>query len=282
MHNKPIVALIYDFDNTLSTRDMQEFTFIPALGMTAEEFWQKSDELAHKYEMDHILAYMYLMASKAREKHISLSPEALRAMGRDVKFFDGVKEWFSRINAYGGKLGLEVRHYILSCGLKSMIEGCGVADEFYNVFACDYLYDDNCEPLWPSIAINYTSKTQFLYRINKGVEDVGEHTKLNMYMPRNERVVPFDQMVYIGDGLTDVPSMKLVRQRGGYAIGVYKKPSDASYLVDQERVDFYLKCDYTDGGEIDTALKAVLDKISAKLHFASLSEQSYKSVMKDK
>ena len=251
MNNKPIVALIYDFDNTLSTRDMQEFTFIPALGMTADEFWKKSDELAHKYEMDHILAYMYLMASKAREKHISLSPEALRAMGQDVQFFDGVKEWFSRINAYGGKLGLEVRHYILSCGLKSMIEGCGVADEFYNVFACDYLYDDNGEPLWPSIAINYTSKTQFLYRINKGVEDVGEHTKLNMYMPRNERVVPFDQMVYIGDGLTDVPSMKLVRQRGGYAIGVYKKPSDASYLVDQERVDFYLKCDYTDGGEIE-------------------------------
>ena len=282
MNNKPIVALIYDFDNTLSTRDMQEFTFIPALGMTADEFWKKSDELAHKYEMDHILAYMYLMASKAREKHISLSPEALRAMGQDVQFFDGVKEWFSRINAYGGKLGLEVRHYILSCGLKSMIEGCGVADEFYNVFACDYLYDDNGEPLWPSIAINYTSKTQFLYRINKGVEDVGEHTKLNMYMPRNERVVPFDQMVYIGAGLTDVPSMKLVRQRGGYAIGVYKKPSDASYLVDQERVDFYLKCDYTDGGEIDTALKAVLDKISAKLHFTSLSEQSYKSVTKDK
>lgn len=279
---KPIVALIYDFDNTLSTRDMQEFTFIPALGMTADEFWKKSDELAHKYQMDHILAYMYLMATKAREKHISLSPEALKEMGRDVQFFDGVKEWFARINAYGDKLGLEVRHYILSCGLKSMIEGCGVANEFYNVFACDYLYDDNGEPLWPSIAINYTSKTQFLYRINKGVEDVGEHTKLNMYMPRNERVVPFDQMVYIGDGLTDVPSMKLVRQRGGYAIGVYKKPSDASYLVDQERVDFYLKCDYTDGGEIDTAMKAVLDKISAKIHFSSLSALSYKSVTEDK
>lgn len=279
---KPIVALIYDFDNTLSTRDMQEFTFIPALGMTADEFWQKSDELAHRYQMDHILAYMYLMATKAREKHISLSPEALKEMGRDVQFFDGVKDWFARINAYGDKLGLEVRHYILSCGLKSMIEGCGVANEFYNVFACDYLYDGNGEPLWPSIAINYTSKTQFLYRINKGVEDVGEHTKLNMYMPRNERVVPFDQMVYIGDGLTDVPSMKLVRQRGGYAIGVYKKPSDASYLVDQERVDFYLKCDYTDGGEIDTALKAVLDKISAKIHFSSLSALSYKSVTEDK
>lgn len=278
---KPIVALIYDFDNTLSTRDMQEFTFIPALGMTSDEFWAASDKLAHEAEMDGILAYMYLMATKAKEKHISLSRNSLRQMGKEVQFFDGVKDWFSRINKYGESLGLEVRHYILSCGLKSMVEGCGIANEFYNIFACDYMYDEHDEPLWPSIAINYTSKTQFLYRINKGVEDVDEHTKLNMYMPRNDRVVPFDQMVYIGDGLTDVPSMKLVRQRGGYAIGVYKKPDDASYLVDQERVDFYLKCDYTEGGEIDVAAKSILDKIKAKIEFTNLSNLSYKVVKKD-
>ena len=276
--SKPIVALIYDFDNTLSTRDMQEFTFIPALGMEADEFWKKTDEIAHNYEMDHILAYMYLMAKEAKKKNISLSPDALREMGRDVQFFDGVKEWFSRINAYGDSLGLEVRHYILSCGLKSMVEGCEIAHEFHNIFACDYFYGDNGEPLWPSIAINYTSKTQFLYRINKGVEDIGEDAKLNMYMSRDERVVPFDRMIYIGDGLTDVPSMKLVRQRNGYAIGVYKKPTDATYLVDQNRVDFYLKCDYTEGGEIDTAMKAILAQIATKLMVDELSSSSYKSV----
>lgn len=279
--NKPIVALIYDFDNTLSTRDMQEFTFIPALGMTADEFWAASDKLAHTSEMDHILAYMYLMATKAREKGISLSREALREMGRDVEFFNGVHKWFGRINAYGESLGLEVRHYILSCGLKSMIEGCGIAHEFYNIFACDYLYNKNGEPLWPSIAINYTSKTQFLYRINKGVEDIGEDAKLNMYMSRDERAVSFDQMIYIGDGLTDVPSMKLVRQRHGYAIGVYKKPSDATYLVDQNRVDFYLKCDYAEGGEIDTAMKAILEQIATKIKVQELSANSYKSVRRE-
>lgn len=278
---KPIVAIIYDFDNTLSTRDMQEFTFIPALGMTSDEFWAASDKLAHQSQMDHILAYMYLMASKAKEKHISLSRASLNAMGKDVRFFNGVKTWFKRINDYGDGLGLEVRHYILSCGLKAMVEGCDIAHEFHNIFACDYLYDENDEPLWPSIAINYTSKTQFLYRINKGVEDVGEHTKLNMYMPRNDRVVPFDQMIYIGDGLTDVPSMKLVRQRGGYAIGVYKKPDDASYLVDQDRVDFYLKCDYIEGSDIDVATKSILDKIKAKIHFADLSQRSYTVVKKE-
>lgn len=275
--SKPIVALIYDFDNTLSTRDMQEFTFIPALGMKAAEFWAKTDELAHQAQMDHILAYMYLMAREAKDKKISLSRESLREMGKGVQFFKGVREWFKRINAYGDSLGLEVRHYILSCGLKPMVEGCDISDEFYNIFACDYLYDDNDEPLWPSIAINYTSKTQFLYRINKGVEDLGEDAKLNMYMSRDERVVPFDQMVYIGDGLTDVPSMKLVRQRGGYAIGVYKKPTDSTYLVNQNRVDFYLKCDYTDGSGIDTAMKAIFGQIAAKLNIKTLSAASYKS-----
>ena len=273
---KPIVAIIYDFDNTLSTKDMQEFTFIPALGITADEFWSMCDQTSHQFNMDHILAYMYLMATMSKEKGIVLSQDELRKMGKGVKFFEGVKTWFKRINAYGDSLGLEVRHYIISCGLKPMIEGCDIAHEFYNIFACDYVYDQQGEPIWPAVAINYTSKTQFLYRINKGVEDVGEHKKLNMYMPRDNRVVPFENMIYVGDGLTDVPSMKLARQRGGYAIGVYRKPEDATYLVDEERVDFYVKSDYRDGSDMDLAMRAILDKIRAQSRIQELSQISTK------
>lgn len=273
---KAIVAVIYDFDNTLSTRDMQEFTFIPSLGITAEEFWKLCDTTAHDLQMDHILSYMYLMKSTAKQKGIHLSADGLRKMGKDVQFFDGVRDWFGRINAYGEKLGLEVRHYIISCGLKPMIEGCDIAKEFYNIFACDYVYDKDGEPLWPAVAINYTSKTQFLYRINKGVEDVGEHKKLNMYMPTDQRAVPFENMVYIGDGLTDVPSMKLTRQRGGYAIGVYRNPEDATYLVNQSRVNFYVKSDYTENSQMDLAMKAILEKIRAETNIDELSSQTMK------
>ena len=272
--NKTIVAIIYDFDNTLSTKDMQEFTFIPSLGITADEFWAQCDKTSHEYSMDHILAYMYLMAKMSKQSGVPLSADKLREMGKGVEFFDGVKEWFARINNFGASLGLEVRHYIISCGLKAMIEGCDIAHEFYNIFACDYVYDQNGEPVWPSVAINYTSKTQFLYRINKGVEDVGEHKRLNMYMPKNQRVVPFCNMIYVGDGLTDVPSMKLARQRGGYAIGVYHNPEDASYLVDEERVDFYVKSDYTENSQMDEAMKAILQKICAQTRFWQLSEKS--------
>ena len=282
--SKPIVALIYDFDNTLSTRDMQEFTFIPALGMSPTEFWSKCDELSRSQSMDHILAYMHLMAQKAKEKDIDLSRESLRAMGKDVQFFEGVETWFKRINEYGESLGLEVRHYIISCGLKYMIEGCPIGHEFYNVFACDYLYDDNGQIVWPSVAINYTSKTQFLYRINKGVEDAGEHKKLNMYMPQSERAVPFENMIYIGDGLTDVPSMKLTRQRGGFAIGVYRHPEDATYLVKEDRVDFYVQGDYREDSEMDIAMKAIFQRICAREKFKQISENSYnaaKGIKKD-
>lgn len=275
--NKTIVAIIYDFDNTLSTKDMQEFTFIPSLGITADEFWAQCDKTSHEYSMDHILAYMYLMAKMSKQSGGPLSADKLREMGKGVEFFDGVKEWFARINNFGASLGLEVRHYIISCGLKAMIEGCDIAHEFYNIFACDYVYDQNGEPVWPSVAINYTSKTQFLYRINKGVEDVGEHKRLNMYMPKNQRVVPFCNMIYVGDGLTDVPSMKLARQRGGYAIGVYRNPEDASYLVDEERVDFYVKSDYTENSQMDEAMKAILQKICAQTRFWQLSEKSVKN-----
>ena len=275
--NKTIVAIIYDFDNTLSTKDMQEFTFIPSLGITADEFWAQCDKTSHEYSMDHILAYMYLMAKMSKQSGVPLSADKLREMGKGVEFFDGVKEWFPRINNFGASLGLEVRHYIISCGLKAMIEGCDIAHEFYNIFACDYVYDQNGEPAWPSVAINYTSKTQFLYRINKGVEDVGEHKRLNMYMPKNQRVVPFCNMIYVGDGLTDVPSMKLARQRGGYAIGVYRNPEDASYLVDEERVDFYVKSDYTENSQMDEAMKAILQKICAQTRFWQLSEKSVKN-----
>lgn len=278
---KAIVALIYDFDNTLSTRDMQEFTFIPALGMEADDFWAACGDFARKNETDSILTYMYLMAKMAKEKNIPLTREALMEMGKGVEFFDGVTDWFARINEYGEKKNIEIRHYIISCGLKSMIEGCSIAKEFHNIFACDYLYDENGNILWPREAIDYTAKTQYLYRINKGAEDIGDDKTLNMRMARDERVVPFHHMIYFGDGLTDVPSMKLIRSRGGYAIGVYRKSTDAEYLVNEQRVDFYLKGDYTAGSKMEQSVKAIINKIAAQVRFDELATKSRKVVNND-
>ena len=154
--------------------------------------------------------------------------------------------------------------------MKPMIEGCKIAKEFYNVFACDFLYDDDGFPVWPSIAINYSSKIQFLFRIKKGVEDVSEHDKLNKRTPKEQTVVPFQNMIYVGDGLTDVPSMKMVRLRGGHAIGVFRDEKESHYLVDDDRVDFFVKADYKEGSQIDNVIKALLEKIAAEQKLRSL------------
>ena len=126
---------MYDFDKTLSVKDMQEYSFIPSLNMTAKDFWTQSDELAYQNEMDYILSYMLLTVQKAKADGVDVSRNALKKHGENVQFNKGVEDWFDRINAYGDSLGLEVKHYVISCGLKPMIEGTKIGDKFTNIFA---------------------------------------------------------------------------------------------------------------------------------------------------
>lgn len=268
------VALIYDFDKTLSTTDMQEYTFIPSLNMTADEFWTICEKTAHANNMDTILAALLTMVNQYRKEGMTLSREVLQQHGKNVAFHKGVERWFQRITEYGAQLGLNVKHYIISSGLKPMIEGCKIAKNFERIFACDFVYDENGNPIWPSVSINYSSKIQFIYRISKGVLDVYENDKLNMRTPPRTRAVPFRNIVYIGDGLTDVPSMKLTRLNGGYAVGVYQNAEDGKYLVKDDRVDFYVKADYSEGSKMDTVVKAILRKIHAVDEIIKLSDKS--------
>jgi 2-hydroxy-3-keto-5-methylthiopentenyl-1-phosphate phosphatase len=274
---KPIVALMYDFDKTLSSRDMQEYSLIPAFNMTAREFWAQSDALAAQCNMDYILSTMYLILKLAHRDGVDISREALQRHGQPIEFNKGVDTWFDRVNAYGEQLGLDVRHYIISCGLKPMIEGSSIAKNFHNIFACDYSYE-NDQPVWPAIALNYSSKIQFLYRINKGVEDIFEHDLLNKHTPHASRPVPFSNMIYVGDGMTDVPSMKLTRLNGGYSVGVYQTLADSKYLVDDDRVDFYVKADYSAGSDMEQAVMAILDKINISDRFRSMANVAGRKV----
>lgn len=263
------VALMYDFDRTLSTKDMQEYDFIPSLAMTPTQFWKATDEYAAQNKMDGILSTMFLMVDKARRGNISLTKQSIAEQGKKIEFFPGVEEWFERITSFGSKYGLFVRHYIISSGLKTMIDGTSIAKHFSQVFASDFLYDENGLPVWPSMAINYTSKTQFLYRIHKGVEDTAEHVKLNRRQQKSEIAVPFSNMIYFGDGFTDVPAMKLTRLNGGYSVGVYQNEEN-TYLVSDDRVSFYVPADYREGSLLDKTVKAVIKKIGAEAELAKL------------
>ena len=272
---KPIVALIYDFDGTLSPGNMQEFGFIQAIGKTPEEFWQNSDNISSGQEMNHILAYMKLMIDEARNAGISLKRDSFVSFGKSIELFPGVKEWFSLINEYGRTKGVVIEHYINSSGLTEMIEGTEIAKEFKKIFASSFWYDEDGVAVWPAVAVDYTGKTQFLFKITKGILDISDKTRVNESQKDETKLVPFNYMIYFGDGETDIPSMKVVKMFGGNSIAVYQ-PSrreqfrTAQKLLRQERVNFICKADYSKDSEIWKVVTTIIDKAKMEHDFTRL------------
>ena len=275
-NHKFTIALIYDFDGTLAAGNMQEYDFIPAVGKSNIEFWDESNRLAKEQDADQILTYMALMIHEAHAKGLSLRREAFQESGKRVELYDGVMEWFDRINAYGEERGVNIVHYINSSGLKEIIEGTPIADKFRKIYACSFLYNVDGIAYWPGVAVNYTNKTQFIFKINKGVESVYDTKQVNQYMEEKQRPVPFSRMIYVGDGTTDIPCMRLVKNFGGHSIAVYNpkdedKRGEMSTLIRDNRVNHVCPADYSEGKEMDTVVKAIIDKCVAD-HKLSLLE----------
>lgn len=262
--SKPIVALIYDFDKTLSPKDMQEYSFLPGIKVEPDKFWGLCADFALDHQMDGVLTYMYLM-KKMAQGELDLSRDKLRDLGKDVEFFPGVETWFDRINAIGEANGVTVEHYIISSGLTEIIQGSAIGDKFKAIFAASFCYDAAGQPVWPSTAVNYTNKTQYLFRINKGIHDVTNDRDLNAFTPEYLRRIPFTNMIYVGDGLTDVPCMKMTKQKGGYSIVVHApgKTDMADDMLLQGRVDFSVEADYSAGSEIEQVVTMLMRRILA-------------------
>ena len=263
MAPQPIIALMYDFDNTLSTEDMQDYSFIPSLGLSVPAFWQLANEFGRRERMDGILAYMFTMIREAHRCGRPLTRHQLTEAGRDIRLFPGVEGWFGRINAFGASLGVTVEHYIISSGLKEILEGCSIGAEFKEIFASEFYYGEDGEAAWPKLAVNYTSKTQFVYRINKGVLDVSDDKTLNDSMPDDSKRVPFTNMIYLGDGLSDVPCMKMMQSYGGASIAVDKEMGQSvKDLLERGRVDYIYPADYREGTGLDRTVKNIIRKMA--------------------
>lgn len=259
---KPIVAIVYDFDKTLCSEDMQNYSFIPALGMTPEEFWGATSAFSEKTNVERILSYMYMMIKLAKDKGINLTKEYLKGLGKDIKFYPGVLTWFKRINEYGESLGIQVEHYLVSSGTKEIIDGCAIANQFKAIYGCEFLFGEDGLPIWPKLTINYTAKTQFIYRITKGVLDVTDDSNVNKRI--NTKRVPFQNIVYLGDGMTDIPCMALVKESGGKSIAIYTKDSKdkAMELYNENRVNFICKADYSSNSQLEKVIKLVINSVA--------------------
>ena len=279
MKKRPTVALIYDFDGTLSPGNMQEFGFIQAIGQTPDEFWSKSNAVPEGQEVNSILSYMKLMIDEAREKGISLTRDSFVSFGKDIELYEGVKEWFALINEYGRRHGVMVEHYINSSGQTELIEGTSIAKEFKKIFACSFWYDESGVAVWPAVAVDYTGKTQFLFKIAKGIMDISDNTKVNESQKEDDKPIPFSHMIYLGDGTTDVPCMKIVKMFGGNSIAVYSPENERQYetarkLLKQDRVNFICQADYRVGGPVYEVVTTIIDKIKAESDFHALQRKN--------
>lgn len=281
--SKTIIALMYDFDKTLCEKDMQEYSFIPSLGMNSSEFWGEANRIATKSNMDKILAYMYLMIKLAKKKDIPITKESFMKLGKDVVLLKGVKSWFKRMEEYAKELDIEIEHYIISSGLAEIIEGTPIAKYFKRIYACEFHYNERGNADWAQQAINYTTKTQFIFRISKGVLDKMDDYTLNSYVSEDERRIPYRNMIYIGDGLTDVPCMTVVRSRGGESIALYhKKERNKVYkLIKENRVGYIAKADYSVGSELEGIVKQVIHKMAINDHLSKLHAFQLKEIYQE-
>ena len=276
----PIIAFLYDFDKTLCTTDMEDYAFIPSLGYTPAEFWGKANAFGWENRMDGLLAYMYTMIQECAAQNIKLDRAFLNHCGESIQLFPGVREWFARINAFGESLGVQVEHYVISSGLREIIEGSGIAQEFREIYACEFYYNENGDACWPKLDVNFTNKTQFVYRINKGILDVSRDKELNDSMPDDSKRVPFTNMIYMGDGLSDVPCMKMMRAYGGQAIAVYQASNrqGVEKLLADGRVDFIVPADYREGMELDRTVRDILRKMTITDRLLEVNNRQLRSI----
>ena len=269
---KTTIGILYDFDKTLCTTDMQEYSFIKNLGVTSSDFWGEAAGITDEHEVEKILAYMFVMIKKCKEKGIKLTKEYLKSCGENVVLYKGVQTWFDRINKFGEEMGVNIEHYIISSGTYEIIEGTPIAKYFKRIYACKYMYDENGEALWPALAINYTLKTQYIYRISKGILDVTDDYNLNRLQDESLRRIAYRNMIYIGDGMTDIPCMKMVKSKGGKSIALYPsgKSEHVKPLVEDDRINYVCVADYSPRSSLEKIVKlmienmAIIDRLAAK------------------
>ncbi len=262
MNNKPIIAIMYDYDHTLCKEDMQNYGLAPALGLTKDQFWANVAKNTKETQCERILSYLLSTLEQAHAKGIKYTRKWFNSLGKSLEHFPGVLTWFTKMNEYAKSKGVILEHYVVSSGNKEIIEGGPIAKEFKKIFACEYIYDKKTKlAMWPKFVINYTQKTQYLYRIEKGTLDVNDDISINTKIkPR----IPHSNMIYIGDGMTDVPCMTVVKNGGGHSIAVYDKKEKETVikLMQEGRINYACPADYRKDKELDKVVKLIIDNIS--------------------
>jgi hypothetical protein len=267
------IALVYDFDGTLSPQPMQEYTVLPKIGVEPAQFWAMVNREARETESDPMLVYMRHIIEALERERVDVKREDFAAMAGEIEYFPGVPTWFARMNAYVKKRSrgqAKVQHYLISAGQKEILDGVSIRKHFKRIYASEYHFNHHGVATFPKFLVTDTLKTQFLFRINKGIEAVTE--SINEHMPEEERPIPFPNIIYVGDGMTDVPSMALTKKNGGHTVAVYDPAGDRGRatcvkLLDAGRVDFVAEADFRAGSRLARRVQLLLDAIVADIAY---------------
>lgn len=270
-----VMAIAYDFDGTLADGNMQEHQFLPDIGMKPAAFWAEVKRLTKEHQADEVLVYMNLMLRKAAAANVPVRRVDFEARGKAIQLFEGVEDWFDRITGFGKAQGVRVEHYLVSSGNAEIFAGTPIASKFVQVYASKFMFDQNGVAAWPALAVNYTTKTQYLFRINKGAFDLSDNSKVNQFVEKRDRPVPFENMVFIGDGSTDIPCFRLVKEQGGLSVAVFKPHtkgarSKADNYIKDGRVHCVVPAIYTDGSDLDRIIKANINAVAARAALSGL------------
>jgi phosphoserine phosphatase len=267
------IALVYDFDGTLSPQPMQEYTVLPKIGIEPGQFWALVNREARETESDPMLVYMRHIIEALERVRVDVKREDFAAMARNIEYFPGVATWFARMNAYVRRRSrgqVKVVHYLISAGQREILDGVSIRKHFKRIYASEYHFNHHGVATFPKFLVTDTLKTQFLFRINKGIEDVRE--SINEHMPESERPIPFQNLIYVGDGMTDVPSMALTKKNGGHTVAVYG-PKDGRgratcvKLLEAGRVDFVAEADFRKATRLSRRVELLLDAIIADIAY---------------
>ena len=263
------MAIAYDFDGTLAPGNMQERQFLPDIGVTPSKFWAEVTALTKERQADNVLVYMEQMLRKADAASVPVKREDFEKQGESIRLFEGVEGWFDRITEYGRGKGVHIEHYLVSSGNAEIVSGTPIFSKFAQVYASKFIFNQNGVAVWPALAVNFTTKTQYLFRINKGAHDLSDTSQVNEFVEKRDRPVPFENMIFIGDGPTDVPCFRLVKDQGGLSIIVFKPKTGkarekAEKFKTEGRVHYVAPAIYTEGGKLDRVVKANIDFVASR------------------
>lgn len=269
------MAIAYDFDGTLADGNMQEHQFLPEIGIAPADFWAEVKRVTQEQQADEVLVYMNLMLRKAAAAEAPVRREDFKARGSAIKFFEGVEDWFDRIDRHGREKGVRVEHFVISSGNAEILAGTPIASKFKQIYASKFMFDHNGVAAWPALAVNYTTKTQYLFRINKGAHDLADNKAVNKFVEKRDRPMPFENMVFIGDGSSDIPCFRLVKDQGGLAVAVYKPKTkdaqkNATKYLNEGRVHAVASANYSEGSDLDRIVKANIDAVAARAALSDL------------